>query len=243
MQDFITALRFLTAIPIKTKDRGEPSLAGSLAYYPLVGLIIGLIISGIYIASGILIGHLAASAIAVVALVAMTGGIHLDGLSDTADAFFSGRDKASMLDIMRDPRTGAMGVMAIVSAILLQFVAIYSIRAGLEMTALVMMCTLSRWGMVLSVYLFPYARKEGKARLIKDGMTTHIFILSSVIAAVISAAAWGIYGILLMCIAGGISYLIGKKSERLIGGVTGDVLGATNEIIAIAILFIFSIHR
>lgn len=239
MSDLIAAIRFLTSIPIKWKDSSPEALSRSTAYYPIVGLILGTILAGLNIIITPLIGPMAASAIIVVALTALTGGIHLDGLSDTADAFFSGRDRASVLEIMRDPRSGAMGTMAIASDILLKFALLASVKPHLMPVSLVLMCVLSRWSMTLTIFLFPYARKEGKAKILVDGITSKIFIFSCAIAAAISTLAFGLDGIFLMAITAGLAYLIGNHSKRKIGGITGDVLGASNELIELSVLFIF----
>lgn len=238
MRSFLTAIQFLTIIPVKGAEPSEANFPKSMIYYPLTGFVIGLAAYCVYAAGSKLIGPIAGSALSVVAMALLTGGLHLDGLSDTSDAFFSGRSRQEMLDIMRDPRAGSMGVLAIVSSMIVKFAVIASLGAGNAFCAILLMCVLGRWSMVLSMRLFTYCRPVGKAGALANGITQKIFTLSCVTCAVIAYLIWGSGGILLQGAVAGITYIFGAYSARLLGGITGDVLGATNELAEISVLLV-----
>ena len=234
---FLLALQFLTVIPLKLKDAGEQRMAGSMVYFPLVGLLLGLFLTGVNVLFSFLnFPSLALNIIIAVALIVITGGIHLDGFSDTADAFLSGKPKEQMLEIMRDSHAGVMGVLSLISVILLKVALLFSISLSLKPIALMLMCSLSRWSAPAAIFFFPYARQEGKAGVFIKGMNLRIFILSSVVAVVSAAVVWQIKGLVILLIVTGLSYVMGKFSTKKIGGITGDTLGAGIEITEIIIL-------
>jgi adenosylcobinamide-GDP ribazoletransferase len=178
-----------------------------------------------------------ANIILVISLIVLTGGIHLDGLSDTFDALPSRKDKEGILQIMRDPHIGVMGAISIISVILLKIAFLSSIIPSLKSVSLLLMCTLSRWSLVFSMFLFPYARQDGKAKVFIQGINLRIFSFSTLAALVFVFIVWKINGLLIMGIVAISAYLINKFINKKIGGITGDTLGAVNEIAEIVVLF------
>lgn len=238
MTRFLSALQFLTIVPLKIKQLSEKDIAGAMIYFPFVGLLLGLALSGINMLLVIFnFSPLAASIILVVALIGITGGMHLDGLSDSSDAFLSGKTKDQMLIVMRDPHIGVMGVVSIASVMLLKIALLSAVAIALKPVSLVLACVLSRWSSVLAIYLFPYSRPSGKVKVFKDGMNLRIFILSSILALVFVFGTWRLKGVFTLLIAGGFTYLAGKYACRKIGGITGDTLGAIIELTEIIVLF------
>jgi len=238
MSSFLLALQFLTIVPLKIKEVSEKNIAGAMIYFPFVGLLLGMALSGINALLVILnFSPLATNIILVVILIGVTGGMHLDGLSDTADAFLSGKTRDEMLAIMRDPHIGVMGALSIVSIILLKIGLLASMAVPLKATALLLACVLSRWSSVLAMFLFSYARKDGKAKAFIHGMNLKIFVLSSITVLVFAFAIWRLKGILALLIVAGCTYLGGKFVSRKIGGITGDTLGAVIELTEIIVLF------
>jgi len=231
MKKFLLALQFLTIIPIKIKSADDKEIADSLIYFPLAGLFIGLALVAI---NGLLgffnFPRLATDAILIVSLIAITGGMHLDGLADTSDALLSVRDKDEMLKIMRDPHVGVMGVIGIISILLLKIAFLFSIGPSLVPAGLILMCVLSRWSLVLSLFLFPYARQEGKAKVFSEGINSKIFILATIITFVCALVTAGLKGLIILGIIALFACLISKLVSKKIGGITGDTLGATGEI-------------
>ncbi len=237
MISFLLAMQFLTILPLKIKEFSEQRIAWALAYFPIAGLLLGLMLVWLNTLLFVLgIPPLVVNIILVVVLIILTGGMHLDGLSDTADAFLSGKGKEEMLEIMRDPHIGVMGVLSLISIILLKIALLSSVSAAVKPAALMLMCILSRWSVVMAMYLFPYARQEGKAKLFIQGMNLKIFVASLIAALIFSSAAWGLKGLLALAIIAACAYLFGKIVTRKIGGITGDTLGATIELTEIVTL-------
>ena len=160
----------------------------------------------------------------------------MDGLSDTADAFLSGKGKEEMLKIMRDPHIGVMGVLSLIICILLKIGLLSSLAVIVKPAALILMCILSRWTVVMVMYLFPYARQEGKAKFFMQGLNLKILINSLVLVLVFLFSIWGLKGWLILLIVSGCAYSINVVIAKKIGGVTGDTLGATIEIMEAVIL-------
>ncbi len=237
MTSFLLAFQFLTIIPLKIKEISEQRTAGSLIYFPLVGLFLGLFLLGVNSLLAYLdFPYLASNIILVVSLIIITGGMHLDGLSDTADAFLSGKSKEEMLNIMRDSHVGVMGALSLISVILLKVALLSSISSSLRVNALVLICVLSRWSVVPVMFFFPYARTEGKAGVLIKGMNLKIMILSTIVVIICAFLIWQIKGLIGLLITTGFAYTTGRFVSRKIGGITGDTLGATIELTEIITL-------
>lgn len=231
MNGFLAALQFLSIVPVRLKTISKEQLAGSLISFPVVGLLFGLILSIAYslmLRAGFAL--LTNDILVIVMLCFITGGMHLDGLSDTFDAFLSGKSKDEMLLIMRDSHAGAMGVTAIVCILLLKTAFLHSVGLNLKSTALVIMCVSGRWSMVENIFLFPYARKTGKASAYIDGIDFKIAAFSCAFAIAAGIMIWGIKGLLVMVLVSIFAFLFGKSTKGKLGGITGDTIGACNEL-------------
>ena len=238
MTNFLLALQFLTVIPVKTRSINAKKNAQAMIFFPLVGLILALILS---VVNKLLLmmsfPSLSIVMILIVLLVFLTGGLHLDGLADTADAFLSRKDKDGMLKIMRDSHIGVMGVLSTITIILLKVALIFSISHPLRYISLVLMCVLSRWSLVLAMFLFPYAREEGKAKIFIQNINFKIFSLATIITLICAIAVWQLKGLLISLVAVVSTYIIGRFINKKIDGITGDILGAINEIMEVVVLF------
>ncbi|MBU4345823.1 MAG: adenosylcobinamide-GDP ribazoletransferase [Candidatus Omnitrophica bacterium] len=242
MKNFLLALQFLTIIPVRVKDIKEGNLPNSVVYFPLVGLLLGLILIGMNKVFLILnFDQFSINILLVISLILLTGGLHLDGLADTFDALLSRRNKDEMLKIMRDSRIGVMGVLGIISIILLKISFLSSISLSLKTVALILMCLLSRWSLVLTMFFFPYARREGKAKVFIEGINIKILTLATIITLFFLVLAWQLKGLLILAIIAISTYLIGKFINNKINGVTGDTLGAVNELTEIIVLAVICI--
>lgn len=240
MTPFLLALQFLTIIPITLKRFSDKKAAQSIIYFPLVGLLLGLSLVGVQIGLSFLrFNETSINIILVVFLIALTGGIHLDGLADTADAFLSRKNREEMLRIMRDSHIGVMGVAGIISILLLKIAFLSNMNTSLKLAALPLMCVCSRWSMVLAMASFPYARSEGKALLYIQGAASHKRVVIALLSALVFAfALWRIKGVLVFAMVTLCSALIGVGVSKKIKGITGDTIGALNEIIEVVTLLI-----
>ena len=237
MKEFLLALQFLTIFPVSLKSVKENALARSMIYFPLVGAILGWSVgwlNNIFSSWGF--NHLAISVIIFAVLTVFTGGLHLDGLSDTFDGLGCRDDKEKILSVMRDPSTGAFGVVAVVFTLLLKVSFFYSISLISKSAVLILMCATSRYAMVLMAGLFPYARAEGKAKAFIDGVNLKIMILSGMITVSIAFLMFRWTGLLILAIALFVSYCFARFTAKKINGITGDVLGAVNELSEIVVL-------
>lgn len=237
MNSLLSAIRFLTIIPIRTKEEAEEKLSCALVYFPAVGFLLGGILAGLNLFLTFLsFNPILTNTILVVALIILTGALHLDGLADTLDAFASGKDREGMLEIMRDPHIGTMGALGLISVILLKIAIVSSLDNNIKNTALIFMCVLSRWSLIAAIYLFSYARNEGKAKAFFGNLTLKELILSTAFTLLFVCMIWRWKGLLVFLVALIFMYLFNRYAAKRIGGITGDILGATLELNEVFIL-------
>jgi len=244
MNSFLLAMQFLTIFPLKIRNFSDKKMSRALIYFPIVGLFLGLILSGLNILLSISnILMLASNIILVIILIILTGGMHLDGLADTADAFLSGKEKKEMLEIMRDSHIGVMGVLALISVILLKIGLLTCVNTAIKPGILMLVCILSRWSVVLQMYFFPYARQDGKAKIFIEGMSLKKLILSAIITIVLAFMIRGTEGLIVLLVISVFAYVLGGFVSRKIGGITGDTLGATIELAEVISLLTINITQ
>jgi adenosylcobinamide-GDP ribazoletransferase len=226
------ALGFLTRLPLGTfAESEEMPLAQASWAFPLTGIVIGLL-GGIAYAIAALIG-LPANAAALAALAAaalVTGALHEDGLADTADGFGGGATRADKLEIMRDSRIGAYGVLALIFSIGLRWSALAALAAsGRVMAALIAAHAVSRGLLPLVLRGFEPARADGLGAT--AGRPDPALAWSAAgIAAIVSIFALDFLpGIAALIAAAIVVALIAAIARRQIGGYTGDTLGAIEQ--------------
>lgn len=237
ISDLLFALRFLTIVPVKGRHEEAAKAEGAVIYFPVAGLMIGAVLAGadtLLSHSGL--GQLSVNTMLVILLALITGGLHLDGLADTFDALSGGRTRDEMLKIMRDPHIGTMGAASLFLAAMSMVALLSGIDPNLKGKALILMCVLSRWAMAFVMMVFPYAREDGKARIFFRNMDLKKFALASLIAAFLAVILWQLKGLLILAEAALAAYITGRFISKRIGGMTGDTLGAVNEIAAIVVL-------
>ena len=238
---FYFALRFLTALPLAHSEVKPGEIGRSAAFFPLVGLLLGLGLAGLDLVLRQLWPASVVNAGLVVASVLLTGGLHLDGLMDSCDGLFGRRDPARRLEIMRDSRVGSFGVLGAACAILLLFAGLGELREPWRFGGLVLMGTLSRWAMVLAIWGFPYARAEGLGRSFKDGLSVAHVLAATVLAVVVVAAGLAVgppplVGAAALVGAALVALAVGAFVCTRIPGLTGDSYGAINQIAELAVL-------
>lgn len=240
---FFRAVQFLTIVPMAMPAPIQGELANSAVYFPAAGVCIGVFSGAVAWVGAHMLGihGIGLGAVIVVGLAGLNGGLHLDGVADTCDAFFSRKDKAGMLDIMRDPRLGAMGVIGIVSVMLMKTACIGSFHSGAMVRALIISCCVSRWAMVYSMCGFPYARVEGKAKEFIDGADINILAAATLMTGIFVFLAGGLQGLLVLAVVALCVKFLNRAFFRGIGGITGDTIGCINEVsevVALAVLLV-----
>lgn len=216
------ALGFLTIVPVRLGARVVP-LGDAAPFFPLVGAMVGAAAGGARAASDGVLGPAASSAIAVSVLVALTGALHLDGLADSADAVGArGGGTTRRLAVMRDPSTGVFGVLAIVLWVLLLTTTIAPLDADHATRSLIVAGAVSRCGVLWHARVTPPARRDGLGLTFDPG--TVALAAGTVAAAVIATAA---DAAIALAPAGLVAVATSLAARRLVGGRTGDTLGAT----------------
>ena len=230
---FLAALQFLTSIPVPLKRALSPGQLGrATAYFPLVGLIIGGILAGL---NWLLLYILPASvvnALLIVALVVITGAMHLDGLADTCDGIAGHKTVEERWRVMRDSRTGAFGVVGVALLLLVKYVSLNNIPDDLITAVLIFLPTLSRWAMVYAIFTFPYARPEGLGTAYKNATRWPQFTVATIITLAIAGALVLLFsytGLLLIPGIFIITTILAIYLKHKFAGLTGDTYGAINE--------------
>jgi len=236
---FFGALGFLSIFPVGRDNRGSACFSRTMIFFPLAGLFLGGVLCGLdKLFSLCGFPSLLSAAAVTLALAFLTGGMHLDGLADTADGFFSGKSGPDILAVMRDPHIGSMGTIALAGDLLLKTALLAALDGSSRSAALLLMCLLSRWSAIPAMAIFPYARLEGKARVFISSVGRSTVYLSTFAALFFAWVVRGREGILLSAAVFGVTFLFGRFSSKKIGGITGDTLGANIEISELFILFV-----
>ncbi len=230
---FLSVVSFLTVIPVPAKlfDDGDVQFGSGTQYFTLAGLLMGLIVASAHAGLTVILPSLPVAIATVVCLLVISGGLHADGLSDTADGFLSARPRDEMLRIMKDSRVGAMGVIAFVSVFAFKASVVFSLPAGKAFPVIVLMPAAGRTATVLMMSFLKYARTEGGVGK-NFGNTTKWWkaLLSLMLFSCVAywlAGSAGVAGAVLLVLT---TILFAVWCNRKIGGYTGDTLGAVSEI-------------
>lgn len=256
MDNFLWVLKFLTIIPIDKGDRIKPHNHVNVVYwFPVVGLYIGVFLSITYLPLYLFFPTLITDALIILVYIAITGALHLDGLADTCDGIWGGWNKEKRLEIMKDSRIGGFGAIGLISLLGLKYVSLLSIgeiavtntslfSASVKCVscfispvlvnkciALMIMPVVGRWAQVCAAGLSLYARSgSGTGSFITEGTTRKQVIYTSLFPVFLfwffyNLSGFVIFAIIIIFTLSWIWYI-----KRKIGGMTGDTLGATNEI-------------
>ena len=232
MKDFLQALSFLTILPMGQLPLPEgKGLARSMAFFPSVGLLIGLLLAVAYLLLSFLFSKSLVLWLTLGCLALLTRGLHLDGFADTIDGFAAGGPKEKILEVMRDSRIGAFGVVGLILLIGAKYLALDEITGLSIPRSLILMTVMGRNSMVWVCYRSPYARSGGGlAKPFAENLTAREMILSSASALGIGLLLWGLEGALVFLGIGLFSFTFRLFFLKKLKGVTGDILGAANEL-------------
>lgn len=228
MNLFLVALQFLTILPIRIKK--EVRLAKSLAYFSLVGLFLGLCLVVLEYILAYFLPTSIVRLILIVFLIAITGGLHLDGLADTIDAIASRKTGENGLKIMRESTIGPIGVISILVFLLAKYIAIGEFFGWRLYAMLLLFPMVGRMGIVTACYLFPYARDEGTGKIFIGNAGIKEFIIAGLTSFVVGFLLFGPRALFILGCVIVVVVFIGKYFTRRFGGITGDTLGFINEI-------------
>jgi adenosylcobinamide-GDP ribazoletransferase len=253
----LDAFRFLSAVPLPPgRDGGEKGLAASVAWFPLVGGVLGaLLVCTDWACARAFprVSHFISAALVLAVYALFTGGLHHDGLMDAADAFWGRRSREDRLRIMKDSRAGALGVTALAIFSLVELAAVYALPVRLagasgrfRWAALMAFPVLGRWAMAYLCVRFPYARTEGTgAAMITGSRPRHLALATGFTLAVLAVAFVFLVRVpiliaVLPVAALAFAELAGACFTRSLGGVTGDVVGAAGMLCEALVLLILA---
>ena len=242
---FPAALQFLTSIPLPGRREVSPEELGrSTAYFPVIGLIIGIILAGLNWLLNLILPPAVVNALLIVVLVAITGALHLDGFVDTCDGMAGHKTVEDRWWVMHDSRAGAFGIIGVVLLLLVKYVSLSSIPETFMMPTLLFMPVVSRWAMVYAVFAYPYARPSGLGTAFKQNTRWPQFTAATLISLVVASALFpffSIMGLLLICGIWIITVLFSVYLKRKFAGLTGDTYGAINEVAEVMALVFASL--
>ncbi|NOU87636.1 adenosylcobinamide-GDP ribazoletransferase [Paenibacillus sp. LMG 31460] len=257
----IAAFQFLTRLPIPVQiDYTDRVFQRSVIFYPLAGFVIGLLLLLAGEGLSLILPAMPAAVLLLGFWVVLTGGLHLDGLMDTADGILSHRPREQMLEIMKDSRVGAMGVIVCVLHLLLKFSLLYTllgtggIGGGYFLLAIVPIW--SRWFMVAAIHGWPYARRDSGLGSFFRGVTIWHVTLSGLVALFTTTLFIEIFSmwqagssVSLFSFTNGLTitfsfatstiltgWIVATYISRKLGGLTGDTYGALNELLETLLL-------
>jgi adenosylcobinamide-GDP ribazoletransferase len=234
----VTAVRTLTTIPIPGRDARD--MSRSLPWFVGVGALLGALVAAVGNGSAAIFGGqpLVVGALTCLAGAALTGALHIDGLADSADAFLGGRDRDSVLRILKDSRIGCFGATAVGFDLLLKAALCGQlVVSGLAIVVALSM-VLARTVQALMLSMMPYARgSEGTAHPFSSG-GRFLPVLAAEIVACAALVYWsqGWHGTAAVGIAGVAAVLLCVYFMRRIQGITGDCVGATSEVFEVVFL-------
>ena len=242
LRTFLFAWQFLTAIPLSrsTHDAKPEELAASMSWYPLVGCLLGLLL---VMADLFLVRVFSAqvtSLALMLLLIGVTRGLHQDGLADMVDGLAGGRNAPARLAIMRDSHIGAIGATGLFLALGLRFAGLTALPVGEHIAFLIGMPVVGRWAMVVGAFHATYARSEGGlAQPFLAHVSWRQVCIATVTAGVVLTLLLGPWAALCcLFIGAALVRLSTVWFHRMFGGVTGDLLGATNEVAEILFIVI-----
>jgi adenosylcobinamide-GDP ribazoletransferase len=248
-KEFVAAVQFLSVLPVPGSrqlfrtDSVEAELIIGSIYFPLVGLLIGLILCLLSLLIGPYLPSLALAALLVVVNIVLTGGLHLDGLMDACDGLLGGTSRERKLEIMRDSRVGSFGVLGGISIILLKFALLASLNLHQLALAFLLILPISRWAMVLAIYVFPGARSVGLGTAVRRTVTTRRLIVATLLIFLIAIIVAHLIGLGLVGMATFIVLVLGWQVTRSLGGLTGDIYGMIAETTEVTCLLLLVVVR
>jgi adenosylcobinamide-GDP ribazoletransferase len=244
---FLAALRFLTIIPLPgRRELSREEFRRSVVYFPVVGIIIGLVLAGLNWLLSLILPSAVVNALLLVALVVITGALHVDGFMDTCDGLGGQQTPESRWKIMSDSRVGGFGVVGAILLLLVKYASLNSVPPALMAATLVLMPMLGRWAMVYAIFAYPYAKPSGLGVVFQQRAGWRRFNVATIVTLGIAMVlAWWMdtayFYLVGLVIMGGVWIIVMLAAtylKRRLAGLTGDTYGALNEIAEVFVLML-----
>jgi adenosylcobinamide-GDP ribazoletransferase len=240
MKHLLTAFNLMTTIPLPTSKDWQTGDSGRASvWYPFVGLVIGGLTWLTWMGATRLFPPLVAGILTLIVWVALTGGLHLDGLADCCDGLLASTTVERRLEIMKDPRLGTFGGIGLVLTLLLK-AAVLSSLTPQSALGILLAASLARW-CILPAGLLPLARPSGMGADFKAGFRPWFIAASAIIPLTLSIIL-GTRGIISLFLGLLAAALVLRLAKSRINGVTGDVFGMTVEVVEVVLLLAFVIN-
>ncbi len=241
MKTFALALQFLTRVPVTVAFTAtDKQLGQSVLYFPLVGLMMGAVLTAIAVGMNTLPVTLQA-AILLSVWVIITGGLHLDGLADSADAWVGAPgDRQKTLAIMKDPAAGPVAVIILILVLLLKWNALLQILSTHNFQPLLISPLLGRTALLLLMLSTPYVRKKGLGEKMKHYVPT---MPAQIVVAAVLSGTFFIAGLLPLALMGGVLICLRYAAIQRVGGMTGDLYGAAVELVELSVLLGLAVYE
>jgi adenosylcobinamide-GDP ribazoletransferase len=240
--DFVLAWQLLTIIPLPFSIEATNRPAGRAAlFYPLVGLLLGAIIAagGTLFFWGLSPGP--AAILLLTLWVALTGMLHLDGFMDSCDGLLPPRSPERRLEIMKDSRVGAFGVVGGVLLLLAKFNGLLALPDAQRWQVLLIVPMLARWALTWAMVRYPLARTQGMGAFFAAGLNRRRVALASLATLLVTLVALGWAGLLLAAVTWLVTSILARFARAKIGGLTGDVYGAIAETVEVCLLIVATV--
>lgn len=231
MKSFIAALQFLTVCPwIGRVQCTERQIGRSSFWFPVVGILLGLLLAFADQLTTFIFPSLVSSSLIVILMIAVSGGLHMDGLADTADGFLSSRPRERILEIMKDSHIGVMGVLAIVSVFGLKACALSTLTDATRFSTILLVPMAGRCALVLQMATLKYVRPTGLGTLFEQTKRRIDLVFAVSIFSGLAFYLKGTSGLIAVAAVFGLLSIFSLQTRTKIGGYTGDTLGASCEL-------------
>ena len=226
MSSFFLMLGFFTRLPVPCPEYTEQRYRRGVPMLPLVGALVGGLLAGVFVLLESLPAALTSLLVFVLYLY-ITGGLHLDGLADSFDALFSSRDREGMLRIMDDPQIGSFGVLGLI----ISSAAYLILFSMVDWPALLLFPIIGKCTPAIAANIAPYIRPGGMAELFCSSASRSVAILAAALGLAACAVFWFMSPKYLLAgaVALAASALLTLKIKKMLGGITGDILGLVCE--------------
>ncbi|MFH1904299.1 MAG: adenosylcobinamide-GDP ribazoletransferase [bacterium] len=239
MESLFFAINFLTILPFEkfSKNIKEEKIKDSVLFFPVVGILLGLLLSTVHLILRNMFSPLVLGAFIVTILAILTGGLHLDGFIDSVDGLFGGKNKDDILRIMKDHNVGAFGVIGVVCLLMLKFALIGSLSKDIFLKAVFIMPVLSRSSMSFVLLLTPSSKSNGLGNAFAGERKAVYWLIPVLISYILAILLFGVKGNFITFFVFLFALIVRGYFLRKIGGVTGDTLGMLNELVEVFVLF------
>lgn len=212
-----------------------------MGYYPMVGIMIGLILAGLSWILGLILPSDVVNALLIICMVVISGALHLDGFADTCDGIAGHKTPQERWEVMRDSRVGAFGVVGVCCLLLVKYVSLSSLPEPLLMSTLTLMPVISRWAMVYAGFAYPAAQPSGLGKAFKQKANWRMLTLATLVTLAVAAGLAQLAGLAIMAGIWIVVTAMGTYFKRKFCGLTGDTYGAINEVSEVCVILLISL--